>query len=1070
VSLKKLKNIFIESDKFGQIDNQKMKSSTIEGSVPTSLSDMQDPKLDEKFASERVKNPLNPVDVFQNQKAEGFEKNMDVGQTKFKIDILNPLSQQGLGGTLGPALAKNILLTDDTVFQTKLKTLADTRLEQNIIDKSSVSIMGTSLKNEEIAFDKNLKEGGIDGTTSPYEAALGSLAGPYQGGGILSSKGIGGGLEPGYVTGILNVPETQRKAENHIGFIAKQQTLQARLSEDQMSENAAKKGEKAGKNFGKLGVGGVGRVSGIMRLKSTIDQKKANDKLPPNSPSGFIDINPLRSLIGRSASDPMPGAPRPHNNVTGLGNFHTELMYNVDKAHFAGGEAGGEPLDFKYAKVAGNYVSLNTFSGLMDDYRESFPTAQGTVKINPSYSNAKADTLGYVNSDGIQTLHPYLAKGAGSLEGFLANSEFIMRAVAGEAKLNYRKYSTGDLTTVKAEGKTQKNNTNDDGIFTHRGFNQNAIPMLNPFIGNTIYGGRIGQTINADVPGQGGFSRREGSGGFDIFSGASMIINSAIGRNEDSNVKSGPKERGHFADSSLRDNAWDRFYNADHTNKSEGYHYGANVNRENLDMRYQGKEDRFQSSVISRTGDITGGKLKDIVGKNFNTKEPYIITDIPDESGQAKSSAEKIKDEIMRIVSQFSPIKKGVEDVERLGKYLSSPHGLAFIAKQEALGLAATTIFPEHQDDGSVKLVKGRQRFGAFYDPFSGTLASAGSRLIGEGQNILYTRGFAGEPFYAGGFPSTQQGVPSISSDKIIEDSFTGGTPFQILTNTEALEIRVKENFEKTNLPAGERGIVKERSGGGDRHTLAGLQQGANLSEAFKDIKQFVNAEDYEKEKHGLPFYFMDLRTDPPTYLIFRAYMTGFTEEISPTWNSATYIGRSEPVYNYANTERSLNFTLKLAAHTQDELTAIYVKMNHLTSMCYPEYIVDEQKSVSGMAKLKSKPPLLKLRIGEYIGSRDNEVIGFLKSLSYAVPDGGVWETRSGKRVPKYVDVTVGYQVIHANVPNLNFSKKSTVSGQETFYGINRTQTLKDTAEVVSTADATPGQFGNPTSNTGDFQ
>ena len=68
--------------------------------------------------------------------AEGFKKNMDVGQTKFKIDILNPLSQQGLGGTLGPAFAKNKLLTEDTTFQTKLKTLADTRLEQKIIDKS----------------------------------------------------------------------------------------------------------------------------------------------------------------------------------------------------------------------------------------------------------------------------------------------------------------------------------------------------------------------------------------------------------------------------------------------------------------------------------------------------------------------------------------------------------------------------------------------------------------------------------------------------------------------------------------------------------------------------------------------------------------------------------------------------------------------------------------------------------------------------------------------------------------------------------------------------------------------
>ena len=45
--------------------------------------------------------------------------------------------------------------------------------------------------------------------------------------------------------------------------------------------------------------------------------------------------------------------------------------------------------------------------------------------------------------------------------------------------------------------------------------------------------------------------------------------------------------------------------------------------------------------------------------------------------------------------------------------------------------------------------------------------------------------------------------------------------------------------------------------------------------------------------------------------------------------------------------------------------------------------------------------------------------MGFLKSLSYEFPTEGAWETESGKRVPKYVTVAIGYQVIHSSVPNL---------------------------------------------------
>ena len=55
-------------------------------------------------------------------------------------------------------------------------------------------------------------------------------------------------------------------------------------------------------------------------------------------------------------------------------------------------------------------------------------------------------------------------------------------------------------------------------------------------------------------------------------------------------------------------------------------------------------------------------------------------------------------------------------------------------------------------------------------------------------------------------------------------------------------------------------------------------------------------------------------------------------------------MGRSEPVYTYERAERELSFTLKLIAQTESEFDRIYEKMEHLTSLCYPQYIDEMEK------------------------------------------------------------------------------------------------------------------------------
>jgi hypothetical protein len=94
----------------------------------------------------------------------------------------------------------------------------------------------------------------------------------------------------------------------------------------------------------------------------------------------------------------------------------------------------------------------------------------------------------------------------------------------------------------------------------------------------------------------------------------------------------------------------------------------------------------------------------------------------------------------------------------------------------------------------------------------------------------------------------------------------------------------------------------------------------------------------------------------------------------------------------------------------------IYKKMNRLTSLCYPEYVSDENLN----DKIRMKPPLMKLRLGELFGKTNNELMGFIKSLSYNVEQSSPWEVEEGARVPRNVTATIAYQVIHGTVPDLN--------------------------------------------------
>tara|TARA_Y100000593_G_scaffold8085_1_gene14915 strand:- start:6449 stop:9436 length:2988 start_codon:yes stop_codon:yes gene_type:complete len=282
---------------------------------------------------------------------------------------------------------------------------------------------------------------------------------------------------------------------------------------------------------------------------------------------------------------------------------------------------------------------------------------------------------------------------------------------------------------------------------------------------------------------------------------------------------------------------------------------------------------------------------------------------------------------------------------------------------------------------------------------------------------------------YIDGDPYTLAGIQQGD----ILASFEGKTHFGILTNKDGTRNKVaREQFVAEISKKDKKDPKKFNKEEKSFDILNQTNQSTNETTEMQ-----TNNVDLTDPKFGMPFYFKDMRDN--SYVFFRAYLEGITENLIPTWTPQNYIGRSEPVYIYERAERDLAFGLKLFAQNQAELKAIYTKLNKLTSMVYPEYKTDPQFGTlmksnfeKGYDKVRMKPPLMKLRFGDLWGGTNHELTGFIKSLTYSIPDNSPWagETLVGElgvptgdhhaeaRVPKFIMANITYQVIHDTPPN----------------------------------------------------
>jgi hypothetical protein len=170
-----------------------------------------------------------------------------------------------------------------------------------------------------------------------------------------------------------------------------------------------------------------------------------------------------------------------------------------------------------------------------------------------------------------------------------------------------------------------------------------------------------------------------------------------------------------------------------------------------------------------------------------------------------------------------------------------------------------------------------------------------------------------------------------------------------------------------------------------------------------------------DNAKDLIDFYFMGAQKselNKNEVIVFRATLTGFTDDFSPGWNNINIMGRPDGSYIYTSFERTISFTFRVAALSRSEMIPIWRKLNYLATYTMPDF-----------STARASGPMMRLTIGNLF----QKTPGFLNSFSISIPDDATWDIAEdaddnnlAKQLPTVVDVSVGYTVISDYRPQLH--------------------------------------------------
>ena len=423
--------------------------------------------------------------------------------------------------------------------------------------------------------------------------------------------------------------------------------------------------------------------------------------------------------------------------------------------------------------------------------------------------------------------------------------------------------------------------------------------------------------------------------------------------------------------------------------------------------------------------------------------QPYVIKNIGDRWGFDGLETHKFIHPVVAKVINFAGgllndmggavlgrepneyLGNAIGSLERMGKFLLSPKGIAFLVKQNVLmkrnvqktrtdvkyglitDLEKKAVNPRAYNVLSLGSLPGVAHFSiAKYDPdliitpyfdtiasminpYVIKLATTVATLTRDAITRMSIPGISGRIF------------PNMSKSKLPEG--ITNTIDSLRETARAIDAKRKAFDDFTSR------VQKEVS---KRSQIALHPDAKLLSEIGVDKVNLIpyGSDEYKGDSVDkldfIPFKFKDKRTDK--WIVFRAILSGITDTFTPEYAEERYVGRPDKVYVYQGTDRTISFTFDVYPKSDMELITLWEKLNYLAGLTYPHW--SEPAAGGGMGMIA---PFSTLTIGQMY----KDTPGYIQSLSYTVQDNGTWETTFAK-LPKYIQVNCTFVHIPKRLPS----------------------------------------------------
>lgn len=122
-------------------------------------------------------------------------------------------------------------------------------------------------------------------------------------------------------------------------------------------------------------------------------------------------------------------------------------------------------------------------------------------------------------------------------------------------------------------------------------------------------------------------------------------------------------------------------------------------------------------------------------------------------------------------------------------------------------------------------------------------------------------------------------------------------------------------------------------------------------------------------EAEYLPFYFQDLRTNE--IVSFQAFLGNLTEDLSANHENVDGYGRIDTIKLYRNTQRKISVQFFVAATNQEDFDAMWLKINKLVTLLYPQWSKGTQLNLDGtrfiqpFSQVPTASPVCRVRVGD---------------------------------------------------------------------------------------------------------